>query len=178
MKRPFNIFPGIHGKTKAFVLLEVMLSIVILGVAIAALMRSFTVSIAATRKAQIITTATLLAQQILEEYEVAPPQEDHMEGVFGSSEDDYEYDEKALLDKETRQYKSYSWVVDVEEVEVEYEDIAFEGGRDELENLTMITVNIIYNDGRLKRFTPVKVQTYLTNAEKFTYSSKKENQLY
>ena len=38
----------------------------ILGIAIAALMRSFTTSLATVRKAQIVTTSCLLAQQVLE----------------------------------------------------------------------------------------------------------------
>ena len=49
----------------AFILLEVVLSIMILGVAIAALMRSFTVSLATARKTQVVTTACLLAQLVL-----------------------------------------------------------------------------------------------------------------
>ena len=164
---------GIYG----FILLEVILSMMILGIAIAALMRSFTTSLATVRKAQIVTTACLLAQQVLEEYEVIPPQDDHMEGnfAFPAGEDGYYMrEEKPTSDP----YKYYYWIVDVEEVEVEYPDFSLKGESDELENLTKITVAILYDDGRLKQFTPVRVETYLTTTEKFTYNSKKENKLY
>lgn len=164
---------GISG----FILLEVILSMMILGIAIAALMRSFTTSLATVRKAQILTTSCLLAQQILEEYEVIPPQEDHMEGNFSSPAEDqgyYKSDEKPTSDP----YKYYYWIVDVEDVEVDYPDFSLKGDSDELENLTRISVTILYDDGRLKQFTPVRVETYLTTVEKFTYNSKKENKLY
>jgi type II secretory pathway pseudopilin PulG len=163
-------------QTAGFILLEVILCMMILGIAIAALMRSFTTSLATVRKAQIVTTACLLAQQILEEYEVIPPQGDHLEGNFSSTEEgeDISSDGKPASDP----YKYFYWVVDLEDVPVEYPDFSLKGERDELENLTKITVTILYDDGRLKQFTPVRVETYLTTTEKFTYNSKRENKLY
>jgi len=160
-----------------FVLLEVILSIIILGIAVSAFLRSFTVSLAAAKKAQIVTTACLLCQQVIEEYEVIPPQDDHSEGTFGTSSDEL-YLGSDYKNKGTTTFENYYWVVDVEDVEVEYPDITFESSDEEYDMLTKITVSIIYDDGRLKRFTPVTVETYLTNTEKFTYASKKENKLY
>lgn len=159
-----------------FILLEVVLSIMILGVAIAALMRSFTVSLATARKTQVVTTACLLAQQVLEEYEVVPPQDDHAEGNFGIEEDLYAVDGSSQ--KQSTQYKNYYWILDVEEVPVDYPDVSFEGEKEDFENLTKLSLTIIYDDGHMKRFTPVRLETYLTNAEKFTYSSKKDNKFY
>lgn len=167
---------GKRPRKKGFVLLEVILSVVILGVAVAAILRSFTVSLATARRTQIVTTSCLLAQQVLEEYEVAPPQEDHAEGAFGAPEDAYDYD--GMVDESSPKYKNYYWVVDVEEEEIDYPDVSFEGEKEEFENLTKLTVTIIYDDGRLRRFTPVHMETYLTNTEKFTYTSKKDNMLY
>ena len=160
-----------------FVLLEVILSVVILGVAVAAILRSFTVSLATARKAQIVTTSCLLAQQVLEEYEVVPPQENHVEGAFGAIEEDA-YNSDGTVNELPSKYKNYYWVVDVEEEELDYPDVSFEGEREEFENLTKLSVTIVYDDGRLKRFTPVRMETYLTNTEKFTYTSKKDNMLY
>jgi type II secretory pathway pseudopilin PulG len=158
-----------------FILLEVILSMMILGIAIAALMRSFTTSLATVRKAQIVTTACLLAQQKLEEYEVIPPQGDHDEGYFTSSEEgDYSTVGKPVSDP----YRNYYFIVDLEEVEVDYPDFSLKGDSDEMENLTKITITIVYDDKRLKHFTPVRVETYLTTTEKFTYNSRKENKLY
>ncbi|MBN1902081.1 type II secretion system protein [Candidatus Sumerlaeota bacterium] len=164
------------GMGYGFILLEVILSMMILGIAIAALMRSFTTSLATVRKAQIVTTASLLAQQILEEYEVIPPQGDHAEGDFSSSLEDGDFTNDAQTGSDP--YKYYYWVVDLEEIEVDYPDFSLKGESDEMENLTKITVSIIYNDGRLKQFTPIRVETYLTTSEKFTYDSKRENKLY
>ncbi len=166
----------IHKTRKnGFVLLEVILSVMILGIAIAALLRSFTVSLASARKAQIVTTATLLAQQILEEYEVIPPESDHMEGSFGSAEESFDQDMAA---REMKQFQNYYYRVDVEEVPVEYEDITYMTRDSELDILKKISITIIYDDGHLKRFTPVRVETYLTATEKFSYTSRSENRLY
>lgn len=141
-----------------------------------AFLRSFTVSLNTARKAQIITTATLLAQQVLEEYEVIPPQGNHEEGSFVGNQEDYDEDNSPNIEK--AQYKNYYWTVDMEEVRVEYPDASFEGDTKDFENLTKMTVTIIYDDKKLRQFTPIKVVTYLTNAEKFTNNSKKENKLY
>lgn len=163
-------------RQSGFILLEVVLSVLILGVAIGAFMRSFTVSLATARRAQIITTASLLAQQVMEEYEVIPPQGNHEEGTFGGEESSYSED--GLPDAEAGQYKNYYWSVDVEEVSVEYPDLTFDGDLKDLESLTKVSVTIIYDDKHLKRFTPIRAVTYLTNAEKFTNTSKRENKLY
>lgn|GEM_PF-570037 len=163
-------------RQSGFVLLEVILSVLILGIAIGAFMRSFTVSLATARRAQIITTASLLAQQVMEEYEVIPPEGNHEEGTFVGDENSYS--ENDMPDAEARQYKNYYWSVDVEEVPVEYQDLTFDGDLGDFENLTKVSVTIIYDDKHLKRFTPIRAVTYLTNAEKFTYTSKMENRLY
>jgi hypothetical protein len=163
-------------RQSGFVLLEVVLSVLILGIAIGAFMRSFTVSLATARRAQIITTASLLAQQVMEEYEVIPPQGNHEEGTFGGEENSYSED--GLPDAEAGQYKNYYWSVDVEEMPVEYQDLSFDGDLKDFESLTKVAVTIIYDDKHLKRFIPIRAVTYLTNAEKFTSASKKENKLY
>jgi len=162
---------------KSFILLEVIVSLMILGVAIAALLRCFTLSLASARKAQIITTACLLAQQILDEYEVVPPQDNHAEGNFAPLDENPAPGQESAASSSSM-LKRFYWTADVEEVEVDYPDFTLESEHEEFENLTKLTVTIIYDDGRLKRFTPVRVQTYLTNTEKFTYSSKNENKLY
>lgn len=160
---------------RGFVLLEVILSIVILGLAMAAVLRSFTLSLSAARKAQVVTKACFLAEQILEEYEVIPPQGDHAEGDFSEGiEEDYSSEDEAG----TEMYRNYYWTMDAEEVEVDYEDISFERDREEFEALTKVTVTIIYDNNRQKRFTPVRIETYLSNADKFTYMSRKENHIY
>jgi len=162
-------------RRSAFVLLEAIISIMILGVAIAALLRSFTVSLATVRRSQIVTTSCLLGQQVLEEFEVVPPQGDHDEGKFLSPEQgEYETDETGDRGK----YRNYYWEVDIEEEEVDYPDVSFEGEIDEFETLTRIKLTIIYDDKKMKRFTPVHIETYLTNTEKFTYTSKRENKQY
>ncbi|HQH12486.1 MAG TPA: type II secretion system protein [Candidatus Sumerlaeota bacterium] len=172
MRTPFLRLPSGRG----FVLLEVILCILILGLSMGAFLRSFTVSLNTARKSQILTTATLLAQQVLEEYEVIPPQGNHEEGSFVGNEGDYDEDNFPNLEK--AQYKNYYWSVDMEEILVEYPDASFEGDTKDFENLTKMTVSIIYNDKNLRHFIPIKVTTYLTNAEKFTNNSKRENKLY
>jgi hypothetical protein len=161
----------------SYILLEVIVSMVILGVAIAALLRSFTVSLASAKRAQIITIACLLAQQVLDEFEVVPPQDSHAEGNFLPDEPGG-YQGEGSPARSSSMLKYFYFTVDVEEEEVDYPDMTLEGELEEFENLTKMAVAIIYDDGRLKRFTPVKVETYLTSTEKFTFSSKNDNKLF
>jgi len=172
--------PSLNSKerpSKSYILLEVIVSMAILGVAIAALLRSFTVSLASAKRAQIITIACLLSQQVIDEFEVVPPQDAHAEGNFIPPEADISQGEGSPA-RSSSLLKYFYWTVDVEEVEVDYPDFTFEGEHEEFENLTKMIVTIIYDDGRLRRFTPVRVETYLTSTEKFTFSSKNDNKLF
>ncbi len=144
----------------SFILLEVIVSLVILSLTIATFMRSFAVSLGSIKKAEIVTHATFLANRLIDEYEIEPPELDESEGDFGE------------------EYPYFQWTTSVEDVEVEYEDIPFEDVVDEFERLTKITISIYYDDGRLRTFRACKVTTYLTGLEKFTHESKKQNMLY
>jgi len=144
----------------SFILLEVIVSLVILSLTIATFMRSFAVSLGSIKKAEIVTKATFLANRLLDEYEIEPPELDESEGDFGE------------------EYPYFQWTTSVEDVEVEYEDIPLEDVVDEFERLTKITISVYYDDGRLRTFRACKVATYLTGLEKFTHESKKQNKLY
>ncbi len=144
----------------SFILLEVIVSLVILSLTIATFMRSFAVSLGSIKKAEIVTQATFLANRLLDEYEIEPPELDESEGDFGEK------------------YPFFQWTTSVEDIEVEYKDIPLEDVVDDFEILTKITISIYYDDGRLRTFRACKVATYLTGLEKFTHESRKQNRLY
>ena len=157
-KRNITLIP--QNARRAFVLLEVVVSLTLLGLALAAVMRSFTLSLASARQNEIVTTAGFLAQRMLDEYEVIPPDTDSAEGDFGEA------------------YPHYYWRIDIEEERLKYRgSMGGSAGRD-LESLRIMTLEILYNDGRYRSFRPVHLVTALSGLERFSYESLQDNQLF
>ena len=133
---------------------------IVLGVTIAAIMRSFSTSLASIGKCEAATTAVFLAQQLVEQYEVELPEESSIEGDFGE------------------EYPYYYYIVNFEEIEVKYKDVALESLIEDFEKPVEIRMDIYYDDGRMKRFRAIHIETYITGVEKFTHKSKMLNKLY
>ncbi len=89
---------------RGFVLLEVIISLTILAVTVAAVLRSFSQSLSALRILEVQTQAEFFAQQLLDEFEINPPREGVTEMGFGDD------------------YAAYSYVVDVEYIAPDYDD--------------------------------------------------------
>src|SRR5690606_15633716 len=68
----------------AFILLEVMVAIVIIGVAMVALMRGFIVSLDSLQRIKQNETAILLARSLMDDLILEPPPEDRLEGKFAN----------------------------------------------------------------------------------------------
>jgi type II secretory pathway pseudopilin PulG len=143
-----------------FILLEVIISMIILAVTIAAIMRSFTVSLAGIRKSEVTTTAAFLAQQLLDQYEVQTPEQASVEGDFGDA------------------YPNFHYSTHFDDVDVKYKDVSLESLIQDFVTLKQVTIDIYYDDQRIKRFRPIHLETYLMGDEKFTYQSKTMNKLY
>lgn len=145
-----------------FVLLEVIVSLTILGVAVAFLMRSFTDSFNSAKKMEIYTQASFLAQQLMDEFEVYPPAENKVEAGFGDSYPGYSY--RATKTYVTPRYR-------------------LRGGNKEIERFfatRMLEIEIHYKDETSKDFVACKVSTSIVGFEKFSpqtkvsYSTKSE----
>ncbi|MCB2154238.1 type II secretion system GspH family protein [bacterium] len=149
----------------AFVLLEVMLALVILSVAMTALLRGFILSIHTIRENNIVATATLLAETLMEDYELEPPVEGQDEGFFT---DDERFGED---------FKNYAWEREVEESDVDYSDAP----RVELQDpepIYEMKLQIIYDDGENRRFVPIAIDTYLLETQLFSDKALEKNQLF
>lgn len=151
---------------RAFVLLEVTLAVVILGVAAAVFMRSFVQSMAATRRIEITMKATFLARALLESYDLFPPEEGKSEGRFA---------DHPMFGPD---YKEYSWVVEREDEEIVYDSLVTEGLRRKLVPYQRVHLEIVYDNGRDRRFVPVEIDTALMGFDPFSANTRQNTQLF
>lgn len=138
-----------------FVLLEVIVSLTILGVAVAFLMRSFTDSFQSAKKMEIYTQASFLAQQLMDEFEVYPPKENRVEAGFGNS------------------YPGYSYRVTKTYVEPKYNRL--KTGKNEIQRFfatRMLEIEVHYQDEAIHDFVACKVSTAIVGFEKFSPQTK------
>ncbi|MDK2971031.1 MAG: hypothetical protein PWP23_786 [Candidatus Sumerlaeota bacterium] len=150
---------------RSFVLLEVMVALVILSVVLTTLLRGFVIAMSAIRENRVVETATLLAESLLEDYELEPPMEGSKEGTF---EEDERFGEA---------FAAYTWERRVEEIDVDYDEIP----RDPLmepEPLYELTLSIRYDDGRHRPFRPFEITTYLMDSQLYSDEALQENQLF
>lgn len=146
-----------------FILLEVIICLIILSVTLGTLMRSFTLSLKAIRKAEVATVGSFLAEELMEQYEVFPPK-------AGETSDTFE--------SKGEKYARYYYKTRLKEEQIDYEGFTLEGDFKELESLYYVTIEVYYDDPTYEKILAAKVETYLLGAERFTYSSKLENALF
>lgn len=148
MKRRLNPRPR-----RAFVLLEVLVSLMILGIAVAAIMRSFTQSLGAVRLMTVQTQAQFFAMQLMNEIEISPPYEGSSQGNFG------------------QEFKAYTYRIDVK-YEAPYYPL--EGVKDvqRFIPLRRVVITIYYNDGIHKSSVPLNMETAIIGFEKMSQMTK------
>jgi type II secretory pathway pseudopilin PulG len=154
---------GLHIKhrKRGFILLEVIISLIIVSVTIAAILRSFSISIRGASNAEIATIGSILAEQLLDTYEIQMPEEDEVTNDF--SEDGF---------------PNYYYEVTFEEEPVDYPHIRLENKVDEFNELIKITINVYYDNGQRNVYRAAELVSYVMPFEKFTYASRKENGFY
>ena len=76
---------------KAFVLLEVLVSLAIMGIALAMVLESFTSSLKAARRSEQIATSGIIARQLVEQMEIEPPDSSVNKKNCGDQYPDYYY---------------------------------------------------------------------------------------
>jgi len=154
-----GVLPGRrHG---GFVLLEVIVSMVILGIAMATMMRSFTLSIAAIRNNDRTTEATLLAETALQSLEQSPPTgKGKLHGSF-----------------EEMGYPNYSYDVETETQKLKYR-LKTKAKIENLRDLKICKLSISYEDPQGKVSHPVSAYLVVPPLERFSFESKFRNELF
>jgi len=149
---------------KSFVLLEVTLSLVILSVTMTAVLRGFMLALDGARENAIIMKSSLLAQTLMEDYEIEPPDLGRENGAF---EDDKRFGEE---------FENYFWERDVEEIDLRYDGFPRDPFAEELP-LYELTLRVIYEDDRY-RYVPFEVTTFLVEPTLFGPDAIQQNQLF
>ncbi len=147
-------------RSGGFVLLEIIVSMVILGIALATMMRSFTLSIAAVRKNDITTQATVLGETILQTLEAEPPSSGKVTGDF-----------------ELEGAPNFSFEAEIERQRLRYR-IKTQTRPTNLRELQITRMQIKHNDQRGRISTPIDAYLVLQPIERFSYESKLRNELF
>jgi prepilin-type N-terminal cleavage/methylation domain-containing protein len=79
-------------RARGFVLLEVLVSLAILGIALSMIMKSLTTSLKAAKWSEQITTASVLARSLVEKWEIEAPSPGPITGTFGPNHPRYFYE--------------------------------------------------------------------------------------
>lgn len=142
-----------RARGSAFVLLEVIVALAILGFAVAALMRSYYQSIAQAQRMQVQTQAVFLGQQLLDEFEIFSPREGRSEGGFGDDLREFSY--RVEMKYERPKYRK-----------VKDDDV------DRYFALRRYHLEIFYDDGKTKAFTALALDSAIMSFEKFSFATK------
>lgn len=170
MMRRFNLLHSRHSVTdlrcparhrnSGFVLLEVIVAMVILGIAMATMMRSFTLSIAAIRNNDVTTQATVLAETALQNIEAEPPEK-------GKTHGDFELDGKP----------NFGFELDTTEEKLKYR-IKTQSRPENLRSLKICRLQITHLDSHDRLTNPVEAYLIIPPLERFGYESKLRNELF
>jgi prepilin-type N-terminal cleavage/methylation domain-containing protein len=143
-----------------FVLLEVLISLVILGITVSTILRSFTLSLDAAVRTEIFNTATLLAQSMIDEIQISPPGNGDYEGDFGEA------------------YEHYSYRLTLEDEEIDYKSVRRAREIKEFRPLRRIHLEVLYADDRRGPFKAITLDSALMGLQKFTNKALAAYQLF
>jgi type II secretion system protein I len=145
---------------RAFVLLEVLVSLTILTVAVTAVLRSFSQSLRAVKMIEVETQAVFFAQQLLDEFEINPPEEGDHEGGFGDA------------------YKNYFYRATVEYEEPDYDEDNLHEEVAQFYPLRRLKIEIFYDNGISKPLRAANLETAIMGFERFSHEAKQQMALY
>jgi hypothetical protein len=157
--------PAARRRRWSFVLLEVLVALLILGVAMTAVLRGFMMTNHALRENLIVLEATYLADSLVQDFELEPPLPGRHDGEFA---DDPRFGER---------FERYQWELEVEEEAIRYRKVPRKALQDP-EPLYPFTLRIIYDDGQYRRFVPVQVDSALLETQLFSDNALQANQLF
>lgn len=152
---------------RSFVLLELLLGIVILGVTLVAILAAFIRVMDGVRDRQVMETAMYLAEGMLADMELEPPAEGRAEGSF--SEDPRIGDA----------FEGFSWEYRVKAFEPRYRDAPRRLLQDP-EMVHELDLRIYHGQERRRgdRWLVTRVQTYLVEPTTFTDDAIFQNQVF
>ncbi len=151
-----------RGQRQAFMLLEVIVALVILGISVAAIMRSFTVSMKGIRRNDVVTRACVLAEGFLQDLELEPEKARTSRGTF-----------------EEDGYPEYSWELTVEEEEIRYRHLQTKVKARDLRSLRHATLFVYYHNASMRSPDQVlELHLYFPPIERFRFDSKFYNELF
>lgn len=145
---------------RAFVLLEVLVSLTILTVTVTAVLRSFSQSLSAVRMIEVETQATFFAQQLLDEFEINPPEEGKHEGGFGDA------------------YKNFYYIVECEYEEPKYDEDNLHEEVMQFFPMRMLKIEIFYDNGINKPMRAATVHSAIMGFERYSYEAKQQMSIY
>ncbi|MBN1868654.1 type II secretion system protein [Candidatus Sumerlaeota bacterium] len=149
-------------RAHAFVLLEVLVSLAILGIALSMVMKSLTTSLKAAKWSQQITTATVLARGLIEGWEIEPPVPGDLSSTFAPDHPRYSYE-------------ATYWPE-----EISYADRSDLADLDPVSPLRRVSVRVYFGSDeskRGKRQEVLRFETALIESEVFDVDSKLRNGL-
>jgi hypothetical protein len=167
---------SVRTPARAFVLLDVILSIMILSIVVLTALRAFTQSVHAVRTSDIAARAAMYAEAKLQELELQPP-EDRRHTQRGAFADETMYRDGDLFPDA----QNYFWEADFEEEQIRYPHVRLaRRDQDRMLGLTRVTLRVTYDDGPGGdvAWTPVVIDTYLMGNERFSAKARQANDLF
>lgn len=146
---------------RGFVLLEVLVSLVILSLGATAVLQSLRQSLTASRQAEIVNQAVMLAENLLEEVQISPPASDRYQGDFGED------------------FEEFSYEMTIEDEDLRYRGRARYNDDDDFRPLRLVHLEVYYDSPR--RAAPLRVlaiDSAILGFQKFTHQALNEYQLY
>lgn len=152
-------------RARAFVLLEILVSIVIIAVALVAIMKGFVLSLDSLKRIRMNEKALILARSVMDDMILEPPDEGEYSGAFS---EDVRFGEEDA---------GWSWKLEVEPEEPEYDERPRGRMDQDLEQTYNARLQINYEGDNEKR-TYVNVSTILIDADVFSQAALQGNQLF
>jgi type II secretory pathway pseudopilin PulG len=151
--------------SRAFVMLEVMVAIIIIGLAAVALVRGFIVSLDTVSRVRMNEQAILLGRSIMDDMMLEPPSEGEYNGRFA---DDNRFGEA---------FAGWEWEMEVETIEPDYDEVPKGNLLQDLEVLYHTKLRINFDNGEEVE-TYLEMQLFLPDPDFFTDESLQSNQLF
>jgi len=153
-------------RRRAFILLEVLVAVVIVGIAMVALVRGFIVALDSFKKIRRNEIAIALAKSLLDDMILEPPEKGRLRGRFS---EDPRFGEA---------FDGWLWELDVESDEPNYEEKPRGALAQDLEEVYTARLTISYTEARNDEKVYLDVYTNLAMPDLFSADAIQKNQLF